>query len=305
MAITNFTGVENHKTYKQLLCSTELTLGKHSELIFLIVLDIFLSITAFLGNTLTLVALHKESSLHPPSKLLLRSLATTDLCVGIAVEPLAITYLMSVINKQWNLCRHALDAAHITTYTLTTVSLLTMTAISVDRLLALLLRLRYRQVVTLKRTYLIVTILWVVCISGSTMYIWNHLITLWYSYIAVLTCLVTSVFSYTKIFLTLRHNQLQVHQGQPSQTSSLNIARYRKTVSSALWVQLTLVVCYLPLGVVQVFITQRGQSQSVYIPWLSAVTLVYLNSSLNPILYCWKIREVRQAVKDTIRDVCS
>ena len=305
MAITNFTGVENHKTHKQLLCSTELTLGKHSELIFLIVLNIFLSTTAFLGNTLTLVALHKESSLHPPSKLLLRSLATTDLCVGITVEPLAITYLMSVINKQWNLCRHALDAAHIAGYILCSVSLLTLTAISVDRLLALLLRLRYRQVVTLKRTYLIVTILWVVCISGTIMYFWDKLIALWYSYIAVLTCLVTSVFSYTKIFLTLRHNQLQVHQGQPSQTSSLNIARYRKTVSSALWVQLTLVVCYIPLGIVQVFIFQRGQSQSVYIPWLSAVTLVYLNSSLNPILYCWKIREVRQAVKDTNRDVCS
>ena len=31
----------------------------------------------------------------------------------------------------------------------------------------------------------------------------------------------------------------------------------------------------------------------------STVTLVYFNSSLNPILYCWKIREVKQAVKYT------
>ena len=36
--------------------------------------NILLSITATLGNSLILVALHKESSLHPPSKLLYRCL---------------------------------------------------------------------------------------------------------------------------------------------------------------------------------------------------------------------------------------
>ena len=45
------------------------------------------------------MALHKESSLHPPSKLLLSSLATTDLCAGVIVEPLIVIYWMSVVNK--------------------------------------------------------------------------------------------------------------------------------------------------------------------------------------------------------------
>ena len=103
-------------------------------------LDIVLFITAFLGNTLILVALHKETSLHPPSKLLYRSLATTDLCVGIIVEPLAFVFLLSVINERWNICRHAFDAAFATACTLCLVSLLTLTAIAVDRLLALLLQ---------------------------------------------------------------------------------------------------------------------------------------------------------------------
>ena len=52
-----------------------------------------------------------------------------------------------------------------------------------------------------------------------------------------------------KFFLTYRRNQNQVQshafQGQPSQAIPLNIARYRKAVSTALWVQVTLVVCYL------------------------------------------------------------
>ena len=74
-------------------------------MICLIMVNILLSITTFLGNTLILVALHKESFLHPPSKLLFRCLATTDLCVGIIVQPLVITYWMPMVTQRWNICR--------------------------------------------------------------------------------------------------------------------------------------------------------------------------------------------------------
>ena len=77
----------------EVFCSPELISGVDGELIFLSALTIFMSIAAFLGNTMILVALHKETSLHPPSKLLYRNLAITDLCVGIITEPLFVTYL--------------------------------------------------------------------------------------------------------------------------------------------------------------------------------------------------------------------
>ena len=210
----------------------------------------FLSITAFLGNTLILVALHKESSLHAPCKLLFRTLAITDLCVGIIVEPLAVTALMSAVNNRWNICRFVADVVFATAFILCSPSLLTLTEISVDRLLALLLGLRYRQIVTLKRTYITVTVLWVLPIVGSAMNFLNHDITIRCIIVGLPLSLVISVFSYVKIFSILLHHQTQVQnhvrRGQPSQTAALNIARYRKTVSSALWVKLALVVCYLP-----------------------------------------------------------
>ena len=310
MAVNNFTGDINQKTLKESFCSAELPGQAHNHLIFLFVVDICLSITAFLGNSLILVALHKDSSLHPPSKLLYRSLAATDLCVGITVVPLAATRLIAVMNQEWNICRFAFESNFITGYILCLVSLLTLTAISVDRLLALLLGLRYRQVVTLKRTYLTVIVFWAVSIVCTTMYFWNPLITFWYGNIAIPLCLVTSALSYTKIFLTLRQNNVQVQdhvsQAQPSQAIPLNIARYRKAVSSALWVQVTLIVCYLPYGIQSALTPERGLSLSLYLARQYTTTLVYINSSLNPLLYCWKIREVRQAVKDTIRQLsCS
>ena len=291
-------------------CSAVFKKEIYSQLIFLTAVHSILSITAFLGNTLILVALHKESSLHPPSKLLFRSLATTDICVGLIVQPLLVTYYISVLSKRWNICHHASDVLQLTGYILTAVSLFTVTAISVDRLLALFLGLRYRQVVTLKRIFIIVTVCWVVSAVGSSIYFWNHRVTLWFGYSVITLCLFISIFCYAKIFITLRQYKVQaqgnVYQGQPSQRVSLNRARYKKTVTSALWVQLTLVACYLPHGIVDLLVLQRGLSPSLLVVRLFTVTLVVLNSTLNPILYCWKIREVRQAVKDTLRGLfCS
>ena len=307
MAITNFTGGgKQTETFEQRLCSASLTVGI-VHLIYLSAFNIFLALTAFLGNTLILVALRRESSLHPPSKLLLRCLATTDLCVGLIAEPLFVTSLISLVREEWNICRYAYAAKYVVSYILCPVTLLTMAAISVDRLLALSLGLRYRQVVTLKRTYVIVVIFWVVSIVAATSYLGNYLITFWYGYIDISLCIVTSIVSYSKIFLTFRRHQSQVqnhvNQEQPIQTIPLNIARYRKAVNSALWVQLALVVCYLPYGVVSALLFNSRLSSSKFLALELTTTLVYFNSALNPFLYCWKIREVKQNVKETIKQV--
>ena len=309
MAMKNFTEDENHKTVQELACSAEFVRGVESELIFLSALNIFLSVPAFLGNTLILVALHKETSLHPPSKLLYRNLAITDLCVGIIVEPLFVTYWTSVMKERWDICYYAIRAASFSSFIFCFVSFFTVTAISVDRLLALLLGLRYRQVVTYRRTCIIVTGFWILSIVGESTLFLNHdrRITSWYQYIATALCMVTTIFAYAKVFVTLRHNQIHVQnraaQGQPSQAIPLNIARYRKAVYSALWVQGTLVICYLPYNIAVFLTPQRGMPLSIYLARNFTASMVLLNSSLNPLLYCWKIREVRQAVKETLRQL--
>ena len=171
MALKNFTEDENHKTLRELFCSAEFVRGVESELIFLSALNIFFFVTAFLGNTLILVALHKETSLHPPSKLLYRNLAITDLCVGIIFEPLAVTYWTSVVKERWDICHYADWAGTFSSFIFCSVSLLTLTAISVDRLFALRLGLRYRQVVTHRRTCITVNGFWILSIvCASTVF---------------------------------------------------------------------------------------------------------------------------------------
>ena len=103
MAAPNFSGDGQQETVGNLTCSLYLASRLHGHLTFLSVLTAFTSVTAFLGNSLVLIALHKESSLHPPSKLLFRSLATTDFCVGLISEPLFVTYCMSLLNGRCNI----------------------------------------------------------------------------------------------------------------------------------------------------------------------------------------------------------
>ena len=303
----NFTGDENLQTIGVPSCSVEFTGEVHGELVFLSVINTFLSITAFWGNTLILVALRKDTSIHPSSKLLYRKLAITDLCVGVIAEPLRVAHWISEMNERWDICYYTNLTANFAGATLCAVSLITLTALSVDRLLALQLGLRYRQVVTLKRTRLIAIGGWIVSIFGASSFFLNSFIVSLFVYITTAFCLVTTICAYTKIFMSLRDNQIHgqnhVVQGQSSQASTLNKARYRKAVCSALWVQVALVICYLPYSIAVALTPQRGMPLSTYLALQFTATLVFLNSSLNPFLYCWKITEVRQAVKETLEQL--
>ena len=277
--------------------------------VFLVALNIFLSITASFGNILILIALHKVTSLYPPSKFLFRCLALTDLCVGLISHPLHSTYLMSYIEEMnFNIIHFTSGVNSALSVTLCAFSLVTSTAISLDRLQALSLGMRYRQVVTLRRIRACTACCWMISVLLGSIYFWNHRVLWVAAFIFVILCLVTSIFSYAKINLRLRHHhtQVQVHQGQPNGGGTvLDITRYKKTVSSILWVQLALLVCYVPSCIVALSRIHGQEHDFSQMIWSFAVTLIYMNSSLNPILYCWKIIEVRQAVKNEIRRCCA
>ena len=213
-------------------------------------LNTFFSITAILGNILILIALNKVTSICPPTKLLFRCLAVTDLCVGLITQPLFTVMLLA----SSNVYEYVKDIQMISSIVLCGVSLLTSTAISVDRLLALSLGLRYRYVVTLRRVRALIISFWFLVgasfgclfISGIHYFVFG---------VVMLISLLISAISYAKIYFRLRHQLLRVqgHVQQRQQLppsgvvpTALNVARYKKTVSAITWVQLGLIACYSP-----------------------------------------------------------
>ena len=119
------------------------------------------------------------------------------LLVCLVTQPLYATYWM--VHEHWSLCRYARAAVYISDYVLCSVSLSTLTAISVDQLLAMMLGLRYKEIVRLRRTYIILAIVWVVCLVTSLFFHLNYRIAFWCNLIATPSFLMISIASYTKI----------------------------------------------------------------------------------------------------------
>lgn len=279
--------------------------------IFLSGLDICLSIAASLGNTLIIIALQKVSSIHPPTKLLFQNQAVTDLSVGLIVQPLhaSITIIMgSTARLDPNTENYVVTAYQVVNYIAGGASLLSPAAISIDRLLALRLGVRYRHIVTLKRARVVVCCIWLTGLKGALLYFTlGERITLCMVVVVLIVCCGTANFCYTRIFYRLRRHEARVHdlQGQSNGTGiQLNIKKYKNTVSSMAWVQLVLVLTLVPFIIVVVIIQITGENKDSLLLITATVTVLYSNSSLNPFLYCWKISEVRKAVKDIVRNFC-
>ena len=266
-----------------------------------------LSVTAFLGNFLIIIAFQKVQSFHLTSRLLLSCLAVTDICVGLIAQPLYISFLLSQEHSKH--CYYFAGLSNVIAVTFCGVSLLTLTAISVDRLLALLLVLRYKQVVTLRRVKFLMVIFWFASFAFAVILVFYHDIAIRVMYIIMLLCIVTSTFCYIRIYVKIRYYRARIqeeaHQqpngGRPLTNSK--IARYRKTVSIALWVQMTLLACYIPYGILSIFALTVLRTPTFDLAWDLTLTLLFLNSSLNPFLYYWKIRHLRQAVIGTLRSL--
>ena len=305
----NFTEDSPYETIQALVCASSLY-GNHF-IHSLAALNVLLAVTASIGNALILVALRKESSLYPPSKLMFQCLTVTDLCVGVLAQPVFVIQLISTTYEQPQLCYTVVSINEIAGSSFSGVSLLTLTVISVDRLLALHLGLRYRHTVTLRRARIVVIFIWIFNISTNSLRrFWHYFLISRVISVVIYSSLAISALSYLKIYLSLRQHyatQDILRQGNPHGgiLNPLNIARYRKTVSTALYVQLALVTCYLPYGVVVAIALAGGYSPSFNLPVRLTITLIFLNSSLNPILYCWKIAGVRQAVKNILTQLCS
>ena len=201
------------------------------------------------------------------------------------------------------------------------VSALTSAAISVDRLLALLLRLRYRHVVTSCRVRSIIACFWVIAILNASFCnaaeivfsdMTVRLASYWEFFGLLVFAIVISTFSYTKIFFTIRHQKTQVHRAvQPKQLrqgeNPLNIARYKKTVYSVAWIQFAMLACYGPYIIMTLIwwfrvIDDPTEMLILQITDIFFICLLFLNSSLNPILYCWRIRDVKKEVINAFRE---
>ena len=122
----------------------------------------------------------------------------------------------------------------------------------------------------------------------------------------VIGLIVSGGFCYKILIAVWRHkNQIQALQiQQEAQNGQIaNAARLRKSAISAFYVYLVFFLCYLPQLCGFVVVTISDFNTGVKVFFLFSTSLVFLNSALNPVIYCWKMRHIRRAVLDILRNI--
>ncbi|XP_020630440.1 adenosine receptor A3-like [Orbicella faveolata] len=270
------------------------------------VLNSLLSLATIIANILILLSLNRTSRVHAASKALYLSLAVSDLGVGLFVQPAFVGFLATGGTKP-EICRFLGIIVNVASVISVGVSLQILTAISVDRVLAIRLKMRYKEVASLFRTRLVLVACWFFSTFHALMIFVSREFFDLIQIVGIIMCIGVSTVSYIIISRTLRRLQSQVQNYGPEEETAqntFNINRYKNSVATALWVYGSLLACYLPFMLSVAVKIAVGRSQTFIGAQWFTVTLIYTNSTLNPILYCWKIQEVRESVKEIIKQYC-
>ena len=278
----------------------------YSSIIVNCVFNAFSACTAIMLNILTIHAMRKTSSLPKPLKTLLLSLVVSDLGVGLLAQPLFIAVLAND-----TVFTHI--AFNVVQIVFTVASFSSVVAISVDRFLAVHLHLRYQELVTHKRVSLVVFSFWALSVLHGALrfsFSFSSAEELVYEVIVVIilgVCFIIAGIANCRIYFSVRRhkNQMQVQQIQIAWNSQMESAtRQRKSAVSTFYVFLVFLICCLPTYCAKVALSIFRQSSSFLNGLLLYTgTLTFLNSSLNPVIYCWKMRHIRRAMMDTLRNM--
>ena len=285
-------------------------ISEHKELrssyIAICVFNNLLTYTAVMLNIVTMHAIRKSSSWPKTTKTLLLSLAVSDVGVGLFVQPFYTSLLVSWLQKNSPTCFSYRMFSNVG-LVFSQASFLGVVAVSVDRFLAVHLHLRYQELVTHKCVVAVMTSIWVLSAFVSFIILSGlRVIQIAMQSIAVLTGLAVTTVVYIKLCLVVRRHKTQIHslqvEGVPSGEMT-QLAGLIKSPVSTFHVYVAFLVCYLPYWICLTAVRFNGPTTTLKRFHLFSLILIFVNSSLNPVIYCWKMRHIRRAIMDILRNM--
>ena len=283
------------------------------------------SLTAVFTNALVIASIWRASSLRSPIYYLIFGLAVSDFGVGLLTQPFYVLYKMAGLYERSKLSCVAGIWFTLISNQLSGVSSLTVTVITLDRVVALYFHLRYKELLTLQRVKLALLVTWLLSASADIAWLANLKVFYFIVSVGFAIFLTTTLLAYIMIFRTVKRHHLQIQQqttavlnlsnasSQENPNSRANAidrsqkdaARFRHLSMAMFLVYLVFLLCILPLMCVLLVASFHGRGTAVETAINFTMTLVFINSTLNPFLYCFRLKTLRREIWNTLRYISS
>ena len=264
--------------------------------VFTSVINAIFLIFAIVGNSIVLFVIIRTTALRTCSNLFLGNLVVSDLLVGAVVQPLFVIYKTGETLGKHSCLAHASFAT--SAWLCAGVSFLTLMALNCERGIAIFTPLRYKSLVIPRRVVYISLFMWLL----SLLLVSSRFYGLSNAVFYVICCTIIAISLVTFLLISIGiHRVVKRHRTQIASTQALQTFRQRQAqeaghAQTVAWVTLIFFLCYLPTLAVMVAYTIVGYTVNLKTVYLWSDTLVFLNSTINPGIYCWRNKGIRKAV---------
>ncbi len=299
-------------------CSLDGVTRNHSSVFYAVTISAsvviaILSPVAVIGNALIMAAIWKNQSLRTPSYILLRALAFTDLCTGLVTQPIYVAAELiclqspQEINKQLPFLVPAVGLTTGCGVYFTFLSLTLITLLSIERWL----HMSRRTLLTVRRSYFIATMVPLLLIPVGVYSIifvlkkTNRIVLSIVMFFLLSFCIISTSIAYFKVFQIIRRHQRQIQTNEPAHNfsrPSINLEKYKRSVFSMLYILAASYISFLPL-LLFVGLSFWINFSQIELLYIVSVMFVFFTSSLNPLIYLWRMNDIRNGVKQLLKEL--
>ena len=248
-------------------------------------------LATLLFNTVVIIAIWRTPVLHQPRNVLLCSLAISDFFVGLTSEPSFLVAEISLLRGKMEIYCLAVFIHFYTGWMFNGISFLTLSAISFERYIALRLHLRYAELITTTRVLITALIYWAIWVTWITLLIAFCCLTL----TAVAWC-------YVVIYKTVKRHNKQIQSSQ--QQTRQCLGRYRRTTKTIIILISAFVLSYFPFTITSaISASQEKEDMKTSAAHSLAVLFIFGNSAANPLIYFWRVADLREAAKQAVKSL--
>ena len=267
-----------------------------------------ITIVASVGNFLVILAvfLNPNKDLRSPFNYLVVNLSLADLVVGLITAPLGLAYHyfegFGIPNQPLR------KTMHVSFFISCTASLLSLSALALDRYVAITYPLFYRSKLNAKRSLLVSAGVWTVSVSLSMIYfaVGYDKFRFVFANTAVVVTFVVLLFTNSKIFKFLLAQVKQwdnLHDNTEENLAKKQAIKWEKKITKTLVIVLMLFLAfYLPSCICIYIINFCANCNCVFIHWVRDIQFVLMltNSGVNPFVYALRLDNFRRAFKNIL-----